>query len=409
MLAALDGKTERLDVNLGKTFGAAHDVGGVDSFVGRDHHHLLDIVFDALVGHVARAYDVDKHGFAGILLHQRHMFVGRRMEHDLRVKAAENVVEAVDQAYVADYGSEFEVGVIVLEFQTDVVERCLGVVEHYEFPHAELGELAAEFRTDGAGGACYHNGLSGDIGLDLVHSDLYLGASEQVVNLYLADARVGQLSVGHLVDRWRDIHLYPLLLAVFYEAAFFLAGIGLMSKEDAVEITLAAEPGYVVAVVEIVYRQSGENLVLVFGTIFQEAHDAVLPGVAQSCDQRRSLAAGTVDQHAHFLLLGVDAACDHLVEPQHKDADGHQRAKRHEEVDQHEVEYQRAGNEVVAGGHAEHHEQQDDFLDEDRETELAELAQRRVADDKAVSTGEIERENRRACGRSHPFDDELQR
>ena len=52
-LAGLDGQTERLHVDLCQTLRAAHDVGRVDGLVGRDHDHLLDVVFDTLVGHVA--------------------------------------------------------------------------------------------------------------------------------------------------------------------------------------------------------------------------------------------------------------------------------------------------------------------------------------------------------------------
>ena len=57
-LAGLDGQTERLHVDLGQTFCTAHDVGRVDGLVRRDHNHLLNIVFDALVSDVARSRDV---------------------------------------------------------------------------------------------------------------------------------------------------------------------------------------------------------------------------------------------------------------------------------------------------------------------------------------------------------------
>ena len=50
--AALDGKSETLHVDLGHALGAAHDIGGVDGFVGRHHHHLVDTVLHAFVSHL---------------------------------------------------------------------------------------------------------------------------------------------------------------------------------------------------------------------------------------------------------------------------------------------------------------------------------------------------------------------
>ncbi len=51
-MALLDGKAQRLDVDLGKALSAAHDVRWVDGLVGRDHDHLLNVIFYTLVGDV---------------------------------------------------------------------------------------------------------------------------------------------------------------------------------------------------------------------------------------------------------------------------------------------------------------------------------------------------------------------
>ena len=51
-LSLLDCESEGLDVYLCEPLGAAHDVRRVDGLVGRHHHHLLDVVLDALVRHV---------------------------------------------------------------------------------------------------------------------------------------------------------------------------------------------------------------------------------------------------------------------------------------------------------------------------------------------------------------------
>ena len=111
--------------------------------VRRDHDHLLDVVFDTLVGHVTRAGDVGQHGFAGILLHQRHVLVGGGVEDDLRMVGAEGEVQTRNHAHVADYGDELQIGEAILQLEADVVHRGLGVVEQHELLDPERGKLPA--------------------------------------------------------------------------------------------------------------------------------------------------------------------------------------------------------------------------------------------------------------------------
>lgn len=206
-LAGLDGQTERLHVDLGQTFCTAHDVGRVDGLVRRDHNHLLDVIFDTLVRHVARAGNVGQNGFAGILLHQRHVFVGCCVEDHLRTIGAEDEIQTRNHAYVADYGNELQIGVAILQLEADVVHRRLGVVEQHEFLDSERRQLAAQLRTDGPRRARNQDRLAAEVGDDLVHRDLDLFTSQQVLDPDLADCLTLHLAVDHLVDRGSDQHL----------------------------------------------------------------------------------------------------------------------------------------------------------------------------------------------------------
>ena len=167
----LDGQTQRLDVDFGEPLGAAHDIGRIDGLVGGDHHHALHAVFDTLVGHVARTGHVDQHRFARVLLHERHMLVGRRVEHHLRMVGAEDVVQPRRDADIADDGHEMEVGVLVLELETQVVQGSFGVVEENQPADPELHQLAAQFRTDRPGRTGHQHDLVLEVGDDLLHRD----------------------------------------------------------------------------------------------------------------------------------------------------------------------------------------------------------------------------------------------
>lgn len=275
-LAGLDGQTERLHIDLGQTLRAAHDVGRVDGLVRRDHDHLLDVVFNTLVGHVARAGDVGQHGFAGVLLHQRHVLVGCRMEDHLRTVGAEGVVQTRDHTHVADYGDELQIGEAVLQFETDVVHRCLGVVEEHELLDAERCQLPAQLRTDRTGGTRHHDRLAAEVGDDLVHRDLDLLTPQQILDLDLADGLPLYLAVDHLVDRGGDQHLQPAIRAEVDQPLLLLAGLTGVGKENGIDILVALQVSDILLRLEVVDRQVGQHVVFQRFAVGQEADHLIL-------------------------------------------------------------------------------------------------------------------------------------
>lgn len=237
-LPALYGEAERLDVDLGQALGAAHDVGGVDGLVGGDHDHLLHVILHALVGHLAGAAHVDPHGLAGVLLHEGHMLVGGGVEHNLRAVFAEHEVEPLYGAHVADHRHEVKLRERVLELEADVVERGLGVVKEHKLPDSERGKLAAELGAYRPGCPGHHYHLPREVGDDLVHRDLYLGAPEQVLYLYFPHVVAYGLPLGHLVDARGDVGLYAGLAAEVDEAVLLGARVGDIGEQHAVDVGL---------------------------------------------------------------------------------------------------------------------------------------------------------------------------
>ena len=163
-----DGQPERLYVNFGQAFGTAHDIGGIHGLVGRDHHHLFDVVFQAFQSDVACADDIDQHRFAGIFLHQGDVFVSGGVEYDLGMERAEGEIQAVGQPDVADHGDEFQLREALFEFEPQVVHRGFCIVEQDQFLDSERCQLAAQFRADRTGGSGDHDGFFPEIGDDFV-------------------------------------------------------------------------------------------------------------------------------------------------------------------------------------------------------------------------------------------------
>ena len=216
---AYDRLSETLYIDFGQPFGTAHDVGRIHGLVRRNHHHLLHAVANATVRHVARSDDVDQHRFAGILLHERHVLVGRGMEYHLGPIGTEDEIQPFRNPHVADHGDEFQIGKTILHFEAYLVHRRLGVVEQDQLPDAERRQLAAQLRSDRTGSTRHQHGFVAEIVHNLAQRNLYLLASQQVFDLDVADtALMRQFPVDDLVDRRGDQHLDAVRHAIFDQA-----------------------------------------------------------------------------------------------------------------------------------------------------------------------------------------------
>ena len=162
VLALRNGETQRLDVNLGQTLRTPHHIGGVHRLVGTDHHHLLHVVLNTLVGHVARAVHVDEHGLAGVLLHERHMLVGRGMEHHLGMIVPKGEVETCQLPHIADYGDETQPREAAFQLEAQVVHGRLGVVKQDELLDAESGQLTAQLTANATRRTRHQHHLAGE-------------------------------------------------------------------------------------------------------------------------------------------------------------------------------------------------------------------------------------------------------
>ena len=175
--ALLDRQTQRLHIDLRKALRATHHVRRVHGLVRRDHNHLLNIVFDALVSDVARSRDVYQNRLAWVLLHQRDVFVSRSVEHHLRMVRPEHEVQTGGNPDVADDRDEFQGRIALLQFQAKVVHRGLPVVEKDKLLHPERRQLTAKLRADGTCRPRNQDRPPAEVGDDLIHRNADLGTA----------------------------------------------------------------------------------------------------------------------------------------------------------------------------------------------------------------------------------------
>src|SRR5262249_34566344 len=84
---------ERLDANLCEALGRPHDVSWVDGLITRNEYEPLDRVHLANLGELQRAESVVLDRFARVQFHHRHVFVGRRVKHDLGTELFKDVFQ----------------------------------------------------------------------------------------------------------------------------------------------------------------------------------------------------------------------------------------------------------------------------------------------------------------------------
>ena len=189
--ALVQGGVEGLDVHFGGAFGGAHDVGGVDGFVGGDHDELPDVVFAGEFGDVDGAGDVGDDAFAGVFFDEGDVFVGGGVEDDVGVVGGDDGAAAFAVANVGHDGDDGGLRVFGFDFEPDEVQRGFGVVEQDEFLRGEAAELADEFAADGAGSSGDHDDFAADLPGDALGVDGDFGPFEEVFDLDAGDGGGG--------------------------------------------------------------------------------------------------------------------------------------------------------------------------------------------------------------------------
>ena len=198
----LDLAGERLHIDLADTLRAAHHVGGVHGLVGGDHHEALDLVFDGQVGQDLRAHDVVLDGLGDIVLHHRHVLIGRRVEDVLGAVSLEDVLHPGLVGDVGDDGGGVDFGPFLLDLEADVVQRGFGRIDQDQLVGVEQRHLTHDFTADGAGGAGDENALPFQVRGNLLHVDMDGVAAQEVLDLDFLDGAPRQ-GTGQIVREFR--------------------------------------------------------------------------------------------------------------------------------------------------------------------------------------------------------------
>ena len=84
-----------LDNHLRQPFGSAHDIGGIDGLVSRNHDEALHMMADGGLRRQIGAEHIVFHRLVRAVLHQGHMLVRRRVQNNLRLVCVKYLVHAL--------------------------------------------------------------------------------------------------------------------------------------------------------------------------------------------------------------------------------------------------------------------------------------------------------------------------
>ncbi len=186
-----------LNDHLAHALRRAHDVRGVDRFIGGNEHKTLNSARIRRHNGLQRTEDIVLDGLVGRILHERHMLVRSRVVNDLRPVFLEYLAHAQRIAHGSDQHDQIEVWMLDLEFLLDVVGIVLVDIDNDQLPYAVVRQLPAKLASDRTAAARDKHNLARDIAHDRVKVDLYGLAPEQILNIYVTQARECAVVAGH--------------------------------------------------------------------------------------------------------------------------------------------------------------------------------------------------------------------
>ena len=211
--ALLDLRVEGLDHHLTDALACAHDVRGVHGLVRADQDKALTAVHHRGVGGLIRTDGVVLDRFAGAVLHEGDVLMGRRVINNLGMVLLKDLEHAAAVADGTDQGYEVEVRILLAQLQLDGVGVVFVDIENDQLLRVMSGHLAAELRADGPAAAGDEDDLAVDEVIDLVKVGGDGLAPQKVLDGDVPEFRNGDLTVDELVIAGEHLHLAAGLVA----------------------------------------------------------------------------------------------------------------------------------------------------------------------------------------------------
>src|SRR5690625_1470797 len=204
---------------LGHALRGAHDRCRIDRLVRRHIHEALHVPLERQPRQVLHAADVVEHGLFGVILHQRYVLMGRRMEDNIRTITPEDMLERPEIPHVGDDRTPLHIGEETRCLTVDLVNAVLAAAQQQELLWMESGDLPDELGPDRSARAGHQDRPTLDIIGDVVGVETDGLTAQQVLYVDLADLRDGNAAADELVDAGNNAVVDLGLLREIHNAA----------------------------------------------------------------------------------------------------------------------------------------------------------------------------------------------
>ncbi|MCY1524827.1 hypothetical protein D9M68_597810 [compost metagenome] len=186
--------------------GAAHDIGRPHRLVGRDQHEIRHTRLDRRLRGIQGAQQIVQHPLGDVVLHHRHMLVGRRVINGIHLPGSQYILQPHRIANRAEYRHQLDIQRFAndapLQLTVNAVEIEFGMLEQNQHPSPGRKNLPAQLRTNRAAGSCNQYRLLLDATLEQLSLRRYGIAPEQVGNINFLQIVDLDLATGQVHDPW---------------------------------------------------------------------------------------------------------------------------------------------------------------------------------------------------------------
>ena len=350
-----------LDEHLTDPLGAAHHAGGIDRLVGGKLNEPLHVVLAGAGEQVLGTQHIVLHGLGGADLHQRHMLMGRCMEHHSGVVGLKYLVQPL---FIPDgtdqHGHGDVAAVLLLQFHQQLVGAVLVDIKDQQLAGPEAHHLAAQLRADGAAAARHQHRFAGEVAGDLLHVQRHLVAGQKVRRVQLPESPLLGCTAAHQLGVAEQLHGTVGAYAQVDDMAQLAALQGGDGNDDAVDAVALAQLRDLLQ--RALDRHAVDGLVELGGVIVHGQHRAAIllvglahvdgpgPGLARAHDHHGAVgvAAGHAAQALAQRVVQKQPPCQTAAAHQQQDEHRRHAVGR---VEQHTVDAPPVDHIHDAGGH----------------------------------------------------------
>ena len=280
-----------------------------------------DIVLDRLIGAV---------------LHQRYMFMCRRVKNDLRVIRLENILKPALVSDRTDQYLEIQRGIFPLQLFLNAVCIILIDIKNNQFPNAVSGQLPADLASDRSAASGYQDGLPLNIVKDRIKIHFNRISFQKILDLYISQTGCDDLTVDQLINSRQDIDLTRCLLTHFHNFPNCLTFCRRNGDQDLLDLILFHR------IRDLGYIADDRNTQQAFSPLrrffVDHAADLSRRFLAQTCllDHCRSGVSGAYHHQIHpAVCRGTEVFISHKPQKAVGETGRHRGGKQQDKIQQH--------------------------------------------------------------------------